>query len=89
MEISILIQGSLLLLLSYAFTSALKLLSHPVKFPKTIPVVGVRKQILSITRASLRQLTNGITTLLDGYHQASNLSLVGPYATPTTTDVLV
>ncbi|KAL8823103.1 MAG: hypothetical protein Q9191_006174 [Dirinaria sp. TL-2023a] len=69
MEILTLISGSLLLLVFYRFTSTLKLLRNQVTFPETIPIVGVQKQFLSIARASLRQLTNGITTLLDGYSQ--------------------
>uniref|UniRef100_P9WEH0 Cytochrome P450 monooxygenase fsoD n=1 Tax=Humicola fuscoatra TaxID=112175 RepID=FSOD_HUMFU len=43
------------------------LFPRQTSFPKHVPVVGVRDEMLSITRASLRQLTNGITTLLDGY----------------------
>lgn len=44
-----------------------KLLRHPVKFPESVPVIGPRKQALSIARASIRQITGGIKTLLDGY----------------------
>ena len=32
-----------------------------------IPVIGVREEWFGITRAAFRQLTSGITTLLDGY----------------------
>ncbi|KAI0798747.1 cytochrome P450 [Xylaria sp. FL0064] len=54
--------------ISYSLLALLnKLLVHPAKFPKSVPVVGPRKQILSVARASLRQITGGIQTLLDGY----------------------
>ena len=72
MEISLLIHISLVLLSLRVLASLLrKLLRHPVTFPKDIPIVGVRKQTLSVARASLRQLTNGIATLLEGYHEVS------------------
>ncbi|KAI0413446.1 cytochrome P450 [Xylaria grammica] len=55
-------------LVSYGLFALLyKLLLHPVNFPKSVPVVGPRKQALSILRASFRQITGGIRTLLDGY----------------------
>ncbi|MCJ1251308.1 hypothetical protein MMC30_008540 [Trapelia coarctata] len=70
METSIFVRVSVLLLFLYRFTYALKrVLRHSAIFPEYVPIVGVRKQVLSIPRASFRQLTNGITTLLDGYHQ--------------------
>ncbi|KAI1347470.1 cytochrome P450 [Xylaria sp. FL0043] len=54
--------------ISYSLLALLnKLLVHPTTFPKCFPVVGPRKQILSVVRASLRQITRGIQTLLDGY----------------------
>lgn len=35
----------------------------------SIPVVGLRNEWFKVTRASLRQLTHGVTTLMDGYRQ--------------------
>lgn len=35
----------------------------------SIPVVGLRNEWFQATRASLRQLTHGVTTLMDGYRQ--------------------
>lgn len=52
---------------SYLFVS--QLLSQPVKFPESIPVVGLRKQWFKTTRASYRQLTDGIRTQAEGYRQ--------------------
>ena len=34
-----------------------------------IPVVGLRDEWFQVTRASFRQLTRGVTTLMDGYRQ--------------------
>ncbi|KAI3396064.1 hypothetical protein diail_481 [Diaporthe ilicicola] len=41
----------------------------PSKRIEQIPVVGLRDEWFQVTRASLRQLTHGVTTLLDGYRQ--------------------
>lgn len=35
----------------------------------SIPVVGLRNEWFKVTRASFRQLTHGVTTLMDGYRQ--------------------
>lgn len=73
MDIYVFIGMFLFLIFVYGFTSALDLLfRHDATFPKSVPVVGVRNEVLTTARASLRQLTNGISTLLEGYRQASN-----------------
>lgn len=46
-----------------------RLRSHSVEFPESIPVVGLREEVFKTTRASFRQLTDGIRTLSEGYHQ--------------------
>lgn len=46
-----------------------QLLDHSVTFPESIPVVGLRRELLKTVRASIRQLTDGVRTLLDGYRQ--------------------
>lgn len=38
-------------------------------FPSAVDVVGPRKQLWSVTRASIRQILGGIDTLLDGYQK--------------------
>lgn len=40
-----------------------------IQFPKDIDVVGPRKEVLSVARASLRQIFGGISTLLEGYQK--------------------
>ena len=77
MDLPTLIRVLLVLIAVYGIGGTLKnYLKATATFSKDIPVVGVRRQFLSIARASLRQLTNGATTLLDGYRQASNISLL-------------
>ena len=76
MELSLLVRGLLSVLFVYGLVSvARQLLKHAVIFPETIAIVGVRKEFFSIARASLRQLTGGITTLLSGYSQVNNMPL--------------
>ena len=80
MDISVLIRLLFLLLLLQGLATLLKrLLRPPVTFPSSIPIVGVRKQFLSTARASLRQLTNGITTLLEGYRKVPRHPLFSHY----------
>lgn len=54
--------------LNSQFISAKKL--QP--FPAGVPVSGMRKEWFALIRASMRQLTAGVSTLLDGYQKVSN-----------------
>lgn len=54
---------------SYVFVS--QLFNRSVKFPESIPVVGLRKEWFKTTRASFRQLSDGMRTLADGYRQVT------------------
>lgn len=56
----------------FSFFFVSQLFSHSVKFPESIPVVGLRTQWFKSTRASFRQLTDGIRTLAEGYRQVIN-----------------
>lgn len=70
MEVSNLNFALVLLSIAYAFgTAVMRTQKHSPSFLHSVPVVGLRKQAFSITRASLRQLFGGITTLLEGYSQ--------------------
>ena len=40
-------------------------------FPESVPVSGLRKEWFGLVRASLRQLTAGVSTLMDGYQKYS------------------
>ena len=68
MEPVILFGGALILLAVYTFLSALRSL-QTATFPKSVPVMGPRAELFSITRASFRQITGGIGTLLEGYRR--------------------
>lgn len=57
----------LVCLSSYLFVS--EFYNPSVTFAESIPVVGLRKQSFKTVRASFRQLTDGMRTLLDGYRQ--------------------
>ena len=41
------------------------------KMPQSLPWAGVRKEVLSKTRANIRELTAGLRTLKMGYNQVS------------------
>ncbi|KAK4151733.1 cytochrome P450 [Chaetomidium leptoderma] len=58
--IGLVLPSGVILALQYLFR-------QEISFPKHVPVVGVRDEMFSVARASCRQLTNGMTTLLEGY----------------------
>ncbi|XXH04100.1 hypothetical protein Hte_010511 [Hypoxylon texense] len=57
------------LLLGCVYIFVLLVSKDPAAFPKEIPISGLRNEILRVTRASLRQLTDGMSTLLEGYQK--------------------
>ena len=48
------------------------------KVPVSVPWVGVRNEVLSRTRANVRELTAGLRTLKAGYNQVSPRFLLSP-----------
>ncbi|KAK3943339.1 P450 monooxygenase [Diplogelasinospora grovesii] len=71
MEITPILGAPLLLFCLFRLTSTLTLFTSSTTFPEDIPIVGVRKQIFKVCRASIRQLYSGVRTLLEGYTQYS------------------
>ena len=46
------------------------------KVPQSVPWAGLRKEVFSITRANLREVTAGLNTLKIGYNQVSGSLLL-------------
>lgn len=72
MEIPIVLKASLVLVGLWIISPIIKIFrSNNTGFPPQFPIIGVRKEVFSVARASLRQLTGGIKTLLEGYRQVT------------------
>lgn len=59
--------SSLLLCIVYIFVRLLS--KDPAAFSKDIPIIGLRNEVLRGVRASFRQLTDGMSTLMEGYRK--------------------
>ncbi|KAL1873165.1 hypothetical protein Daus18300_003984 [Diaporthe australafricana] len=68
MNTSVLVLAAILLAVYYSIVLVgSRVLKQTALFPKAVDIVGPRKQLWSITRASMRQVFGGIDTLLEGY----------------------
>lgn len=60
-----------LLLLGLVYIFILLFLRDSAAFPDDIPISGLRNEVFRVVRASLRQLTDGMSTLMEGYRKYS------------------
>lgn len=68
MNTSVLILSAILLAVYYSIVLVgSKAFKRTALFPTNVDIVGPRKQLWSITRASMRQIFGAIDTLLEGY----------------------
>ena len=58
---------------------ALSCLLFPDRLPSSLPWTGLRKEIFAKTRASFRQLTGNLETLLDGYTNVPYHRFLSPF----------
>lgn len=62
-----------LLLLGLVYIFILLFLRDSAAFPDDIPISGLRNEVFRVVRASLRQLTDGMSTLMEGYRKVREL----------------
>ncbi|KAI1382458.1 cytochrome P450 [Hypoxylon crocopeplum] len=58
-------------LVCLAYLVATTLSNNSSVLPENVPISGLRNELFKVTRVSFRQLTNGVSTLLDGYKKYS------------------